>query len=68
VAEALKRSPGSGSLHALLAGIAWNQNDTPTMESELKAAESSGGEGEFSASDACIARCAHGKARQTESR
>jgi serine/threonine protein kinase/tetratricopeptide (TPR) repeat protein len=66
VVEGLKRAPGNSSLHAILAGIAWNQNDTATMESELKTAESSGGEGEFSAQAMRASLDAlHGKARQT---
>jgi len=66
VLDAMKRVPGNSSMHALLAGIAWNQNDPATMETELKAAESGGGEGEFSAQAMRASLDAfHGKARQT---
>jgi eukaryotic-like serine/threonine-protein kinase len=46
---ALKRAPKSGGLHAILAGIAWNQNDTATMERELDATEASGADGQLMA-------------------
>ena len=44
----LKRYPNNGTLHMMLAGIAWAQNDLSSMEKELAQAEASGPEGEFS--------------------
>jgi eukaryotic-like serine/threonine-protein kinase len=46
---ALKRVPKNSELHAILAGIAWNQNDTATMERELIATEGSGAAGQLMA-------------------
>jgi eukaryotic-like serine/threonine-protein kinase len=45
----LKRAPKSAGLHAILAGIGWNQNDTATMERELDATEASGADGQLMA-------------------
>jgi serine/threonine protein kinase/tetratricopeptide (TPR) repeat protein len=65
VNEGLKRAPSNGSLHGILAGIAWEQNDLDTMEKELKAAENGGGEGEFAAHGMRASLAAyHGKARE----
>ena len=62
--EGLKRLPNSGSLHGVLAGIAWNQNDQEALEKELKAAEGAGPEGEFAAQTMRGSLEAHhGKAR-----
>jgi eukaryotic-like serine/threonine-protein kinase len=49
VLMALKRVPKNSELHAILAGIAWNQNDTATMERELIATEGSGAAGQLMA-------------------
>ena len=64
--DGLKRSPGNSSFHSILAGIAWEQNDLDTMEKELKAAESAGGEGEFAAHSMRASLAGyHGKARES---
>lgn len=67
-AEGLKRSPQNSSLHAILAGIAWNQKDAATMERELTATESSGADGRLIALSmrASIA-AAHGQYKQMRS-
>jgi tetratricopeptide (TPR) repeat protein/predicted Ser/Thr protein kinase len=63
--QGLARSPNNGGLHALLAGIAWNQNDVETLNKELKAAENAGPEGEFAAHAMEGSLAAHhGKARE----
>jgi serine/threonine protein kinase/Flp pilus assembly protein TadD len=45
--EGLKRHSNSASMHAMLAGLAFVQNDEATAEKELALAQSSGPEGEF---------------------
>jgi serine/threonine protein kinase/tetratricopeptide (TPR) repeat protein len=47
VVEALKRAPRNSGLHAILAGIAWNQNDAATLEQELGTTENSGPDGQL---------------------
>jgi eukaryotic-like serine/threonine-protein kinase len=44
---ALQRFPKSDSIHAMLAGIAWSQNDLTTMEKELEIVKSQGAQGEY---------------------
>ena len=64
----LKRVPSNSGLHSLLAGIAWNQNDAATLESELQATESSGVDGKLLALGMRAAIAAgHGEFRQMRS-
>jgi eukaryotic-like serine/threonine-protein kinase len=49
VQAGLQRAPKNGGLHAILAGIAWNQNDRAVMEREISAIEGTGPEGELTA-------------------
>jgi len=64
----LKRAPNIGSLHTLLAGIAWNQSDAATMERELSAAEATGGDGRLMALSMRAALAAgHGQFQQMRS-
>jgi hypothetical protein len=44
----LQHRPNHSMLHIMLAGIAWSQNDSATMEKELGLAQAGGPEGEFS--------------------
>ena len=44
---ALQHFPKSDSIHAMLAGIAWSQNDPATMEKELEIVKSQGAQGEY---------------------
>jgi len=44
---ALQHFPKSDSVHAMLAGLAWSQNDPATMEKELEIVKSQGAQGEF---------------------
>jgi hypothetical protein len=65
VLEALKRAPKNSGLHGILAGIAWQQNDTATMEHELEATESNGPDGQLQALDMRAALAAgHGQFKQ----
>jgi tetratricopeptide (TPR) repeat protein len=45
--DGLKRGPRDAGLHAMLAGIAWTQNNPSGMEKEIELVRSSGQEGEF---------------------
>ncbi|HST10202.1 MAG TPA: protein kinase [Terriglobales bacterium] len=49
VLSALQRAPNNSELHLLLAGIAWNQNDTPALERELGATEKAAANGQIMA-------------------
>ncbi len=63
--DALKRAPKNSGLHAMLAGIAWNQNDAATLEAELNATENAGPEGRLTALNMRAALAAgHGQFRQ----
>ncbi|PYX35414.1 MAG: hypothetical protein DMG81_18120, partial [Acidobacteria bacterium] len=63
--DALKRAPKNTGLHAMLAGIAWNQNDAATLEAELNATENAGSEGRLTALNLRAALAAgHGQFRQ----
>jgi len=63
--DALKRAPTNTGLHAILAGIAWNQNDAATLEAELNATENAGPEGRLTALNMRAALAAgHGQFRQ----
>jgi tetratricopeptide (TPR) repeat protein/predicted Ser/Thr protein kinase len=65
--EPLKRHPGSQTLHILLAGIAWAQNDATTMEKELSLAQADGTEGEFSVAGVRMGLAAyHGQIHQSQ--
>jgi len=64
----LKRVPSNGELHWMLAGIAWNQNDTTALESELKTTENSGAGGKLLALGTRAALAAgHGEFQQMRS-
>jgi serine/threonine protein kinase/Flp pilus assembly protein TadD len=66
--EGLKRAPQNSSLHAILAGIAWNQKDAAAMEQELTATESSGPDGQLMAlSMRADLAAAHGQFKQMRS-
>ena len=43
----LKVAPKNASLHTILAGLAWNQNDTTTFERELAALQAGGPDGQL---------------------
>jgi tetratricopeptide (TPR) repeat protein len=45
----LKRAPKSGDLHSILAGVAWNQNDSASLERELSAMEASAADTQLTA-------------------
>jgi tetratricopeptide (TPR) repeat protein len=65
VNEALKQAPNNLSMHALLSGIAWNQDDLATMENELKVVANGGAIGEFMAlADRAVLARNYGKARE----
>jgi serine/threonine protein kinase/tetratricopeptide (TPR) repeat protein len=49
--EGLKRYPNNASLHAMLAGLAYAQNDPATAERELGLTQATGPEGEFWATE-----------------
>jgi len=60
----LQRYPNSGTLHLMLAGIAWAKNDPAGMERELAQAQASGPEGEFSVANLRMSLAAyHGQLR-----
>jgi tetratricopeptide (TPR) repeat protein len=62
----LKRYPNNASLHLMLWGIAWAQNDLATAEKEMGVAEASGSEGEFSVATMRMNLAAyHGQLRQS---
>jgi hypothetical protein len=64
----LKRVPNHGALHSLLAGIAWNQGDGPTLERELQVTEDCGPDGKMLALNLRAALAAgHGQFRQMRS-
>ena len=63
--DALKRAPKNSGLHAMLAGIAWNQNDEATLDRELTATENAGPDGQLTALNMRAALAAgHGQFRQ----
>ena len=43
----LKVAPKNASMHTILAGLAWNQNDTTTFERELAALQAGGPDGQL---------------------
>jgi tetratricopeptide (TPR) repeat protein len=62
---ALQRAPGNSGLHAILAGIAWNQNDSATLEHELSAAETGAADGQLMSFEMRAALAAgHGQYKQ----
>ena len=61
----LKRSPKSGDLHSVLAGVAWNQNDSAGLERELAAMEASAADTQMTAAAMRAALAAsHGQFKQ----
>ncbi|MGC2196579.1 MAG: tetratricopeptide repeat protein, partial [Terriglobales bacterium] len=62
---ALQRAPKNSGLHAILAGAAWNQGDSATLERELNATESGGPDGQLMALNMRAALAAgHGQYKQ----
>ena len=57
--EGLKRHPLNASLHAMVAGIAYAQNDPGTADHELELARAGGAEGEFWAAETKMMAAAH---------
>ncbi len=65
VVSGLQRAPGNPALHLTLAGIAWNQNDTATMEHEISTAETGAANGAVEALEVRAAYAAgHGQYKQ----
>ncbi len=63
--SAQQRAPNNSGLHYFMAGIAWNQNDSATLERELSAAEAGAADGQLVALEMRAALAAgHGQYKQ----